>query len=164
MKVIDDILNANQRHAATFRSKARTAIPARGLIVLTCMDARIDPARALGLKNGDAHVLRNAGARLTDDMLRSIIVSIHMMKTDTIVVMQHTDCGMRAVTNDDIRATVRERLGVDATAIDFLPVGPLDDSVQTEVAALRASPYVPRDIVLAGLVYDVATGRVRRVA
>jgi carbonic anhydrase len=141
--------------------------PARKVAVLVCMDARIDPAKALGLQEGDAHVIRNAGARAAD-ALRSLVISHELLGTREIVVIHYTDCGMLTFTNDDIRAKLHDDLGASADApansIDFLPFSDLDQSVRDDVATIRNSPLIPRDIAVTGFIYDVTTGGLREVA
>ncbi len=163
MAVIDEFLVANERYAAGFDKGDLPLPPARRVAVLVCMDARIDPAKALGLAEGDAHVIRNAGGRASDDALRSLAISHELLGTREVVVIHHTDCGMLTFSNDQIRQRLRESLGADASGIDFLPFGDLDQSVRDDVAAIRSSPLVPDDVAVSGFVYDVRTGRLRRV-
>ena len=163
MPVVDELLAANERYAAGFDKGDLPLPPARQVAVLVCMDARIDPAKALGLAEGDAHVIRNAGGRASDDALRSLAISHELLGTREVVVVHHTDCGMLTFTNDQIRQRLRDRLGADASAIDFLPFGDLDRSVRDDVATIRSSPLIPDDIAVSGFVYDVRSGRLRRV-
>ena len=107
--------------------------PARKTAVLVCMDARIDPARALGLEEGDAHVIRNAGGRASDDAIRSLIISYELLGTREFVVIHHTDCGMLTFTNEQLREKLQEELGVDASAIDFLPFSDVAQSVRDDL-------------------------------
>lgn len=130
------------------------------------MDARIIPTRALGVEEGDAHVIRNAGG-LARDALRSVVISQRLLGTREVVVIHHTDCGMLTFSNEDIRAKVREDLGAPAgaaaKAIDFLPFPDLEESVRSDVTFLRDSPLVPDDIPVRGFVYDVRNGRLTEV-
>jgi carbonic anhydrase len=126
------------------------------------MDARLDPARVLGLEEGDAHVIRNAGGRAADAM-RSIVISQELLGTREVVVIHHTDCGMLTFTNDQIRQRLKEGRGAE-TEIDFLPFSDLDQSVRDDVEAIRGSKLLLRDAPVTGFVYDVRTGRLRRVA
>ncbi len=132
--------------------------PGRKVAVLVCMDARIDPAKVLGLEEGDAHVIRNAGGRASDDAIRSLAISQQLLGTREIIVIHHTDCGMLTFTNEQLRDQLRRDLGADASGIDFLPFSDLPRSVREDVAALRASPLLLPDIPIAGLIYDVHTG------
>src|SRR6478672_11997843 len=121
MSVTDEFLEANATYANRFTKGGLPMPPARKTAVLVCMDARIDPARALGLEEGDAHVIRNAGGIATDDAVRSLVISHHLLGTREAFVIGHTDCGMLTFDNDSLRETLRERQGVDATHIDFQP-------------------------------------------
>ena len=167
MSVVSEFLAANDRYAAGFAKGDLPLPPARKVAVLVCMDARIDPAKALGLNEGDAHVIRNAGGRAAD-ALRSLAISHELLGTREVVVIHHTDCGMLTFANDDIRQRLADNLGPEASAaaarVDFLPFPDLDQSVRDDVASIRSSPLIPDDIPVTGFVYDVATGRLREVA
>ena len=163
MPVADECLAANERYAAGFDKGDLPLPPARQVAVLVCMDARIDPAKVLGLDEGDAHVIRNAGGRASGDALRSLAISHELLGTREVVVVHHTDCGMLTFTNDQLRQRLQDRLGADASGIDFLPFDDLHQSVRDDVATIRTSPLVPDDVVVSGFVYDVRTGRLQRV-
>lgn len=163
MSVVPRFLEANERYAATFTKGDLTMPPAKRVAILTCMDARLDPAKFLGLEEGDAHVIRNAGGRATADALRSLIISQQLLGTREIVVIHHTDCGMLTFTNEQLRAKLRDELGVDASSVDFLPFSDLEQSVRDDIARLRASPLLLRDVPIHGLIYDVRTGSLRQV-
>jgi carbonic anhydrase len=163
MSALDEVLAANARYAAGFTKGGLPAPPARRFAVLTCMDARLDPAKAFGLEEGDAHVVRNAGGRASDDAIRSLVISYKLLGTRHFLVIHHTDCGMLTFTNEELRASLRRDLGADASGIDFLPFSDLEESVRADVATLRASPLLPKDIPIDGLIYDVRTGRLRAV-
>ena len=158
MAVVDQLLDANRDFARGFADGGKPAAPTRGIAVVTCMDARIDPARALGLEIGDAHVIRNAGGRVSDDAIRSLIVSITMLDTREVVVIQHTDCGMQTFTNDDMHARLAAERGADASHIDFLPFPDVESSVREDVERLRSDPHIGAGIIVSGYVYDVTTG------
>jgi carbonic anhydrase len=163
MAVVPELLAANARYAAGFDKGDLPMPPGRRVAILTCMDARLDPAKALGLAEGDAHVIRNAGGRASDDALRSLAISQQLLGTREVVVIHHTDCGMQTFTNADLRARLRTELGADAAGIDFLPFSDVEASVRQDVAAIRESPLVPRDVAVSGFVYDVRTGRLQAV-
>jgi carbonic anhydrase len=167
MAVVPEFLAANEQYATGFQMGDLPLPPGRKVAVLVCMDARIDPAKALGLEEGDAHVIRNAGGRAAD-ALRSLAISHELLGTREIVVIHHTDCGMLTFSNDDIREKLEGELGPEArkeaSKIDFLPFGDLDQSVRDDVAAIQASPLIPSDIPVSGVVYDVHDGRLHPVA
>jgi carbonic anhydrase len=162
MPVTEQFLQANQHYAEQFKKGALPLPPARKVAVVVCMDARIDPARALGLEEGDAHVIRNAGGRISD-ALRSLSISQTLLGTEEVVIVHHTDCGMLTFTDESIRQRLRKERGADADAIAFLPFHDLDQSVRDDVAAYRASLLVRQDIPVRGFVYDVRTGKLREV-
>ncbi len=158
MSAIRAILEANRQYAVEHGTVEIPIRPARKLAILTCMDARIQLFPVLGLRLGDAHVIRNAGGRATDDAIRSLIVSTNLLGTRQIVVIQHTDCGQNRFTDEAIRHHLLAYLGVDSGDTDFLTFRDLHESVREDVGTIRASPLLPRDIVVSGLVFDVATG------
>lgn len=133
--------------------------PGRKVAVLTCMDARLDPAAFLGLQEGDAHVIRNAGGRADEDAIRSLVISQQLLGTNTVVVIHHVDCGMLTFSNEDLRAKLQQDLHVDASNIDFLPFSDLAQSVRDDVATLKNSPFIPESIAVSGFIYDVRSGR-----
>ncbi len=163
MSVLQKLLAANERYAAHFTKGGLPRPPARHVAVLTCMDCRLDPAKFLGLQEGDAHVIRNAGGRASEDAIRSLIVSYKIGGTREFVVIHNTDCGMLTFTNEQLRERLRRDLGVDASDIDFLAFSDLEQSVREDVEKIRSSPFIPEDIPVSGFVYDVRTGRLRQV-
>ena len=152
MTEVAKLLAANEGYAAA-RAALPDPRPSRRLAVVTCMDARIDVFAALGLHLGDAHVIRNAGGRVTDDVLRSVAISSCVLGVDTVVVMQHTKCGLEGVTDTELR----ERTGAD---LPFFPIADHEAALAEDVALLTEAPYLDGLRVVAGLVYDVETGRV----
>ncbi|GAB1314638.1 hypothetical protein MFIFM68171_04848 [Madurella fahalii] len=159
---------SSERYSASFTQGHLALPPAKKYLVLTCMDARIDPARAFGIELGDAHVIRNAGASALD-ALRSIVISQQLLGTNEIVLVKHTGCGMLTFKNEDAYALVEQRLGAEAVEelrqrkVDFLPFSELEKAVEEDVKLLKASRLVPDDVVISGWVYEVETGRTRRV-
>jgi len=164
VSVTDEFLAANAQYAASFTKGDLPMPPGRRTAVLVCMDARIDPAKALGLEEGDAHVIRNAGGRASDDAIRSLVISYTLLGTREFVVIHHTDCGMLTFTNEQLRDQLKRDLGADASAIDFLPFSDVDESVRRDVATIRSSPLIPQDIPVRGFVCDVRSGQLREVA
>ncbi len=162
MSVANEFLKANAGYAATFTKGQLPLPPARKVAVVACMDARLDPAKALGLEEGDAHVIRNAGGR-AHDALRSLIISQQLLGTREIVVVHHTDCGMLTFSDAQLRQQVREKLGQD-TDIAFHSFPDLDASVRDDVAAIRDSKLLLEGVPVRGFVYDVKDGRLREVA
>ncbi|HYT34979.1 MAG TPA: carbonic anhydrase [Ktedonobacteraceae bacterium] len=163
MAIVQEFLKANGTYAATFHKGDLAMPPARHVAVLVCMDARIDPARALGLEEGDAHVIRNAGGRAAD-ALRSLVISEQLLGTTEIVIIHHTDCGMLTFSNEDLRKKVKQDLHVDADHIDFLPFKDLEQSVRDDVAFLRGSTFIPQSIGISGFIYDVKSGKLHPVS
>ncbi|MCH8920942.1 MAG: carbonic anhydrase [Chloroflexi bacterium] len=163
MTILPDLLAANERYAASFTKGDLPMPPGHQVAVLACMDARLHPEKFLGLEEGDAHVIRNAGGRASEDALRSLIISYKLLGTREFLVIHHTDCGMLTFTNEQIREMLRQDLNTDASGIDFLPFSDLEESVRQDVQTIRSSPLIPNDITVSGFVFDVKTGRLRAV-
>jgi carbonic anhydrase len=163
LSVTEEFLAANQQYAASFSKGDLPMPPGRQTAILVCMDARIDPAKALGLEEGDAHVIRNAGGLATDDAIRSLIISYKLLGTREFVVIHHTDCGMLTFTNEQIREQLSRDLGADASGIDFRPFSDVDESVRRDLQVIRSSPLIPSDIPVRGFVYDVRSGSLREI-
>jgi carbonic anhydrase len=155
----DELFRANTLYASYFTKGDLPAAPARRFAVVTCMDARIDPAKALGLEEGDAHVIRNAGGLVTDDALRSLAISHWELGTKEVFVIAHTRCGLLTLDN----AELRRKIGDAASGVDFLPFRDLDASVRENVRRVRESPLLPDSFGATGMVYDVESGRLRVV-
>lgn len=165
MTEFDKFLAANKTFAAGFDKGALPMPPARHVAIVTCMDARIHPEKALGLEIGDAHVIRNAGGRVSDDALRSLVISERLLGTTEIVVIHHTDCGMVTFTNEQLAAKIKTDLGVEVeVGHDFLPFSDLRQSVLDDLRTLRESPLIPKDVTISGAIYDVHTGVVTTVS
>jgi carbonic anhydrase len=165
MSLLSEILAANRVYASTFREKGRLPkAPKRKVAVLTCMDARLDPAKFLGLEEGDAHVIRNAGGRASADAIRSLVISSELQGTREFVVVHHTDCGMLTFSNEQLRDRLQRKLGVDAAEVDFLPFSNLEESVRDDVQSIRSSPLIPKEIPVTGFVYEVTTGKLQKVS
>jgi carbonic anhydrase len=160
---VDGLLESNRRFAEGFVHGDAPLPPAKPVVVITCIDARLHPERFLGLEIGDAHVIRNAGGRASDDALRSLIISSQLLGTREVLVIHHTDCGMLTFRNEDAWAKLEEATGKSARDIDFLPFSDVEGSVREDVATIRANPFVPDDAEVTGWVYDVRTGSLQAV-
>ena len=164
MSVIDELLANNSRFAADFAIGELEASPSRQVVLVTCMDARIDPAAALGLTPGDAHVLRNAGGLVTDDVVRSLAISQHALGTREIMVVQHTRCGMHGLDENALTLRIEAAQGHPPNAnVRFGAFTDLDTSVRASVARLRAADLLLHRDAIRGFVYDVETGQLREV-
>jgi carbonic anhydrase len=162
MSGIDELVRANREYAKTFDLGDLPIPPARKLAIVTCMDSRIFPSRAFGLKAGDAHIIRNAGGRARE-ALRSLVISQRLMGTNEVAIIHHTDCGSLRFTNEDIHAKVSQDLGADSRNIDFLPFANLGESVREDIGFLLSSPLIPATVLVRGFIYDVRTGRLEEV-
>jgi carbonic anhydrase len=159
MTVVPEFQKANDAYASSFSKGNLPMPPGRHVAVLVCMDARLDPARFLGLEEGDAHVIRNAGGRASDDAIRSLAISQQLLGTNEVVVIHHTDCGMLTFSNEDLRKKLKQDLNADAEHIDFLPFKDLEQSVCDDVATIKNSPLLLKNIEVSGFIYDVRSGR-----
>ena len=154
-----DVLAANADYAETFEGLGLGGRAARGLAVVTCMDSRIDPLAILGMKAGDVKILRNAGARVTDDVLRTLVLACYLLDVTRVLVMPHTRCRMVGSAEDDIHALIEERYGVDTYSLEFRTVLDQESSLRRDIRRIRSYPMLPADLVVGGAVYDVDTGR-----
>jgi len=154
----DDLLEANRRNQVDFRLGHLSGTPSRRLAVVTCVDTRIDPLAVLGLEPGEAKILRNAGARVTDDMVRSLALVVAALGVDRIAVIAHTDCALAKASDDDLRSLVAEMTGADTSDFDPLAVPDQVNSLRADLARLREDPLVPDDVTVGGFLYDVRTG------
>ncbi|TMK44775.1 MAG: carbonic anhydrase [Actinobacteria bacterium] len=163
MSIMDRFRKKNEKYAKDFDKGDTPMPPAQRFVVLTCMDARLQPEAFLGMEIGDGHVIRNAGGRASDDALRSLIISSRLLGTQEYAVIHHTDCGMLTFSNDDLRGKLAADTGKDASHMDFLPFSDVDDSVREDVRRIRDNPFIPLDVDVSGWVYDVKTGKLREV-
>ena len=159
MSYFENFLKANQAYVELHGDLHLSIKPKTKVAIVTCMDSRLHVAPALGLALGDAHILRNAGGRVTEDMIRSLVISQQQMGTREIVVLHHTDCGAQTFQNKDFQEHLKRELGVDVSNQDFLPFQDIDESVREDMRLLKDSPLIPDDVVISGAVYDVDTGR-----
>ena len=162
MSTTDELLRNAEEYAAGFDKGDLPLPPAKRVAVLACMDARLNPYGLLGLKEGDAHVIRNAGGVVTDDEIRSLAISQRLLGTEEIILIHHTDCGMLTFTDDDFKRSIQEDTGIkpEWAAEAF---SDLDEDVRQSIARIEASPFIPRKDKVRGFVYEVETGRLREV-
>lgn len=158
-----EVLHANEGYARTFDRSKLPLPPAKKLAVLACMDARIDAHAILGLHEGDAHVIRNAGGIATEDALRSLIISAELLGTREFLVLNHTDCGMLTFKDAELQKKLTQKYGTDAAKINFHAFSNLEENVRTQVERIKTNPFIPKDILLSGFTYDVRTGKLNRV-
>ena len=159
MSVTDQLLRNNEHYAGSFEKGHLPLPPAKGVAVVACMDARLDLHDLLGLDEGDAHVIRNAGGAITEDAIRSLVISQRLLGTREIILIHHTDCGMLTFDNPTVHDLLHERQGVDASEIDFLPFPDVAARVAESVRSVRESGLLPADYELHPFVYDVQSGR-----
>jgi carbonic anhydrase len=159
----DELLANNESYAASFDKAELPLPPARKLAVVACMDARLNVYGMLGLTEGDAHVIRNAGGVVTDDEIRSLAISQRLLGTEEIILIHHTDCGMLTFTDDEFKAAIEKETGIkpEWAAESF---SDLDDDVRQSIARIKASPFIPNKGSVRGFVYEVETGRLREVS
>jgi carbonic anhydrase len=181
-KILTEVLDANAKYSAAFGAKSDLALPpARSFAILTCMDARLDPAKYAGLAEGDAHVIRNAGGRASDDAIRSLVISYKLLGTREFFVIHHTNCGMEFFSNDVMRGLLANSLetasltaegfkdvgkGPGSRAgefVEWLTIPKQEQSVIDDVTRIRTNPLVPRSIPIYGYIYDVKTGKLNEV-
>jgi carbonic anhydrase len=164
MSVTEEVLQANAAYAAQFTLGALPIPPARKLAVVACMDARLTVEAALGLATGDAHIIRNAGGLVTEDALRSLIISHSLLGTREFILIEHTDCGMLTFKDEELRARLEKQTGARAeTPAAFLAFPDLEENVREQIAKVRAHPWIPKEIPVRGFIYDVKTGRLGEV-
>ena len=163
MSYFENFLKANQAYVELHGDLHLSIKPKTKVAIVTCMDSRLHVAPALGLALGDAHILRNAGGRVTNDMIRSLVISQQQMGTREIVVLHHTDCGAQTFNNEDFQEHLKCELGVDVSGQDFLPFQDVDESVREDMKLLRECPLIPDDVIISGAVYDVDTGSMREI-
>lgn len=162
MTQTDQLLKNNESYAKNFEKGNLSLPPSRKVAVLACMDARLDVHKILGLEEGDAHIIRNAGGVATDDAIRSIVISQRLLGTKEVILIHHTDCGMLTFKDDDVKKKIEAETGIrPAFALEAFP--DLDDDVKQSIARIKASPFVPNKDKIRGFVYDVKTGRLREV-
>jgi carbonic anhydrase len=163
MSTTDDLLANNERYAESFDKGDLPLPPAKGVAVVACMDARLLPTKVLGLEEGDAHVIRNAGGVVTDDEIRSLAISQRLLGTEEIILIHHTDCGMLTFTDDEFKQSIQEDVGIKPHwSAEAFP--DLEEDVRQSIARIKASPFIPNKDSVRGFVYDVETGKLNEVS
>lgn len=163
MSVIDEVLSANEIYARTHELRKLTPRPERKLAILTCMDTRLS-IRTMGLKTGDAHIIRNAGGIVTEDSLRSLVVSHYLLGTEEIMVINHTDCGLMHASEEDLRNRIQNRTGTAAVSPAFFyAFQNIEENVRHQLQKLRTHPWIPEKVAVRGFVYDVSSGLLREI-
>ena len=162
MSVTDELVRNNEAYAKSFDKRGLPLPPAKGVAIVACMDARLDVQKILGLKEGDAHVIRNAGGVITDDEIRSLAISQRLLGTREVILIHHTDCGMLTFTDDEVRRKIQAEVGIKPPfALESFR--DLDEDVRQSIARIKASPFIPNKNSIRGFVYEVETGRLREV-
>ena len=162
MSVTDDLLQNNERYSEDFDKGDLPLPPAKGVAVVACMDARLNVYGMLGLQEGDAHVIRNAGGVITDDEIRSLAISQRLLGTREVILIHHTDCGMLTFSDDELKAQIHEEAGIKPH-FSMEAFSDLEEDVRQSIARIQASPFIPHKDSVRGFVYEVETGRLREV-
>ena len=165
MSVIEEVLKANESYAQSFTLGDLPMPPARKLAVVACMDARVTVEELLGLKTGDAHIIRNAGGIVTEDTVRSLIISHHLLGTQEFLLIHHTDCGMLTFKDEELRAKLQQQTGTATVApVHFHAFSDLEEDVRQQIQKLKSHPWIPEHIPVRGFIFDVKTGRLHEVS
>jgi carbonic anhydrase len=162
--VFDELIEHNRGYAKRFDLGHLQTPPARKLAILTCMDSRMDLEQLLGLRVGDAHMIRNAGGIATDDAIRSLILSTHLLGTRSIAIIQHTQCGLMTITDEEFRCRLSTETGRDASHMRFHAFSDIDQNIAEQIRRIRENPFLPKQIQVRGYAYDVSTGALREVS
>jgi carbonic anhydrase len=162
MSVTEELLHNNEAYAESFEKGDLPLPPARGVAVVACMDARLDVHKILGLEEGDAHVIRNAGGVITDDEVRSLTISQRLLGTREVILIHHTDCGMLTFSDEELKAQIHEEVGMKPH-FSMESFSDLEEDVRQSIARIKASPFIPRKESVRGFIYEVETGRLREI-
>jgi carbonic anhydrase len=164
MSITDEVLKANEEYVLNLKLGGMNLPPARHLAIVACMDARLTVEQFSGLKTGDAHIIRNAGGVVTDDVIRSLLISHYLLGTNEWIIVEHTDCGMLTFKDDDLLSRLEKETGAVAHAPShFYAFSHLETNLRRQIGKVRAHPWVPKDIPVRGLIYDVRTGRLNEI-
>ena len=159
----DDLLGANAEYVKAFKYSELSGSAAKGLAIVTCMDSRINPLSVVGMRSGDAKILRNAGARVTEDVIRTLVLATYLLNVDRILVMPHTDCAMARGDEADIHKLIDEKFGVDTRSLEFRTTRDQKAALAVDVNRIRAYPLLRQGVTVAGAIYDVKTGAIQPV-
>jgi len=164
MSTIDEALLANESYAREFKLGHLPMPPARKLAIVACMDARLTVEQVLGLKTGDAHIIRNAGGIVTEDAIRSLLISHSLLGTQEFAVINHTDCGMLTFKDQDLREKLEKQTGTSSvTPAHFHPFSDLEENVRVQIQKIKSHPWIPKNVPVRGFVYDVKSGRLKEI-
>jgi carbonic anhydrase len=163
METFKDLLAANEEFVSHFKAHELGGEALKGLAIVTCMDSRIDPLRIVGMQAGDAKILRNAGARVTDDVLRTLILATHLLNVNRILVMPHTDCRMASATEDEMHALIQERSGIDTRGVEIRTVKDQNAALITDIQRIESYPLLKSGITVMGAIYDVKSGKLNPI-
>ena len=158
-----DVMSANSEFVEGFQHSELTGTARKGLAIVTCMDSRISPLAAVGMQAGDAKILRNAGARVTDDVLRTLVLASYLLGVNRVLVMPHTDCRMATSDEANIHATIQQQFGVDTSSLEFRTASNQREALAEDVARIRAYPLLQKGVSVAGAIYNVSTGQLEPV-
>lgn len=165
MPIIEETIKANESYAQNFALGNLPMPPGRKLAVLACMDARLTVEEVLGLKTGDAHIIRNAGGIATEDALRSLIISHHLLGTQEFMLIHHTDCGMLTFKDEELRTNLQQQTGTTPVAPTvFHAFGDLEEDVRRQVQKIKSHPWIPQQIPVRGFIFDVKSGKLNEVS
>ena len=163
MSGFDQLFAANAEFAKNFKSQDLTGEAKKGLAIVTCMDSRIDPLRIIGMSAGDAKILRTAGARVTEDVLRTLILATTLLNVSRVLVMPHTDCRMASGTEEQIHATILEKSGIDTRSVEIRTVTDQVAALKSDLVRIEQFPLLPKGIEIVGAIYNVKTGELKRI-
>ena len=163
MDDFSDLFAANSEFVKSFKSQELTGEARKGLAIITCMDSRIDPLRIVGMQPGDAKILRNAGARVTEDVLRTLVLATYLLNVNRVLVMPHTDCRMASGTEDEIHAAIKERSGVDTRSIEIRTVKDQISALNSDLVRIKSFPLLPKELLITGAIYDVKSGKLNQI-
>ena len=163
MSNFDDLFEANKEFTKEFKSQDLTGQAKKGLAIVTCMDSRIDPLKIVGMKAGDAKILRNAGARVTEDVLRTLILATNLLNVSRVLVMPHTDCKMSSGSEEQIHAAIFEKSGIDTRSIEIRTVTDQLAALKSDLVRIEQFPLLPKGIFIVGAIYDVKSGSLTKI-